>query len=117
MQIFLVAVAVDVVTFVAANVAVGLVVRFHVVCVNTDIAVVLPDVSGFLLEAADVLFDVVGVLVFVFIVLFEVFGALLYAAGFLVAVGGGVSADGAGVLVVPVGQFVEVFAAVLSPSH
>ena len=53
-----------------------LVVRFYVVCVIADIAVVLPDVSGFLLEAVHVLFDV--------------FGTLLHVAG---VVGSSVSAD------------------------
>ena len=48
-----------VVAFVAAVVvAVVLVVLFCVVCVVVDIAVVLPDVLGFLLDAVDVLFDV-----------------------------------------------------------
>ena len=45
------------------------------------------------------------------------FVAPLYAAGFLVAVGSGASADGVGVLVDAVSQFVEAFATVLSPSH
>ena len=59
----LIVVAVDVVVFVAANVVIGVVldVRFHNVCVVVDIAVVLPDVSGFLLEAGDVLVYVVSV--------------------------------------------------------
>ena len=78
----LVVVAVDVAAFVATDVVVGvvLVVRFYVVYVVADIAVVLPDVSGFLLEAVDILFNVVGGLVFAFVVLFDVFGALLDAA-------------------------------------
>ena len=54
-------VAVDVVVFVAAVVVDLLVVHFYVVCVVANITVVLPGVSGFLLEAVDVLFDVVGV--------------------------------------------------------
>ena len=55
-----VSVAVDVVAFVAADVVVGdvLVVCFYVACVVADIAVVLPNVSGFLLEAVDILFDI-----------------------------------------------------------
>ena len=70
-------VALDVVTFVAAVVVdVVLVIRFYVVCVIADIAVVLPDVSGFLLEAVHAFFDV--------------FGTLLHVAG---VVGSSVSAD------------------------
>ena len=53
-----------------------LVIRFYVVCVIADIAVVLPDVSGFLLEAVHAFFDV--------------FGTLLHVAG---VVGSSVSAD------------------------
>ena len=45
------------------------------------------------------------------------FAAPLDAAGFLVAVGSGASADGVSVLVDTVSQFVEAFAAVLSPSR
>ena len=63
------------------------------------------------------LFGVVGILVFAFVVLFVGFGALLGtlldATGLVVVVGSGVSADDAGVLVDALGQFVEVFAAVL----
>ena len=75
-------------------------------------AVVLPDISRFLLKTVDILCDVVSVLVFAFIVLFDVFGTHLDAAGHLVA--GGVFADVAGILVDTVGRFVEGFAAVLS---
>ena len=103
---FLLVVAVDVVVFVAAVVFVVLDVRFYV-RVFTDIAVVLPGVSGFLLEAVDVLFDVVDVLVVV--VLFGVFGTLLDVADLLV-VGSGASADVEGILVDAVGRFVEGFA-------
>ena len=80
----LVVIAADVVAFVAADVVVGvvLVVHFYVFCIVVDIAVVLPEVSGFLLEAVDIFFDVVGVLVFVFIVLSDAFGALLNDAAF-----------------------------------
>ena len=53
-----------------------LVIRFYVVCVIADIAVVLPEFSGFLLEAVHVFFDV--------------FGTLLHVAG---VVGSSVSAD------------------------
>ena len=76
-----------------------------------------PDTSGFFLEAVDVRLVVVSALVFVFIVLFDVFGALLNAAGFAVGGVGGVSADGAGVLVDAIGRFMEVFTAVLSLPH
>ena len=65
-------------------------------------AVVLPNVSRFLLETVDILFDVVSVLVFAFIVLFDVFGTHLDAAVHLV-VAGGVFADVAGILVDAVG--------------
>ena len=109
---FLLVVAVDVV-FVAAVVVVVLDVRFYV-RVFTDIAVVLPGVSGFLLEAVDVLFDVVDVLVVV--VLFGVFGTLLDVADLLV-VGSGASADVEGILVDAVGRFVEGFATFLRPPH
>ena len=106
-------VAVDVVVFVAALVVdVVLVVRFYVVCVVADIAVVLPGVSGFLLEAVEVLFDVVGA--FVVVVLFDVFGMLLDVAGLLV-VGSGASADVVGVSVDSICRFVEGFATVLRP--
>ena len=110
---FLLVVAVDVVVFVAAVVFVVLDVRFYV-RVFTDIAVVLPGVSGFLLEAVDVLFDVVDVLVVV--VLFGVFGTLLDVADLLV-VGSGASADVEGILVDAVGRFVEGFATFLRPPH
>ena len=109
----LLVVAVDVVVFVAAVVVVVLDVRFYV-RVFTDIAVVLPGVSGFLLEAVDVLFDVVDVLVVV--VLFGVFGTLLDVADLLV-VGSGASADVEGILVDAVGRFVEGFATFLRPPH
>ena len=57
---FCLVVTVDVVVFVAAVVVdIVLVVRFYVVCVVAHIAVVLPGVSGFPLDAVDVLFDVV----------------------------------------------------------
>ena len=59
-----------------------LVVRFYVASVIADIAVVLPDISGFLLEAVDVLF--------------YVFGTLLHVAGFFL-VGSSVCADAAAV--------------------
>ena len=110
---FRLVVAVDVVVFVAAVVVVVLDVRFYV-RVFTDIAVVLPGVSGFLLEAVDVLFDVVDVLVVV--VLFGVFGTLLDVADLLV-VRSGASADVEGILVDAVGRFVEGFATFLRPPH
>ena len=99
----------DAVAFVAADVVVGvaLFVRFYVVCIVADITVVLPDVSGFLLEAVDVIFNVADGLVFGFVVLFYVFGALFDATEFLVVGSGSVSADGVGVLVDAVGQLVE----------
>ena len=56
-------------------------------------------------------------MVFVFVVLFDVFGALLDAACLIVFVFGGVSVDGAGVLVDAVVQLVEDFTAVLSRPH
>ena len=114
---FRLVVPVDVVAFAAAVVVdVALVVRFHVVCVVADIAVLLLGVSGFLLEAADVLFDVVGVLVFALVSLFYVFGTLLDVAGLLV-VGSGASTDVVRVPFDAVGQFVEGFAAFLRPPH
>ena len=77
---FCLVVPVDVVAFAAAVVVdVALVVRFYVVCVVADIAILLLGVSGFLLEAADVLFDVVGVLVlwYLFFMFLELFWMLL----------------------------------------
>ena len=47
------------------------------VLVVADIAVVLPDDSGFLPKAVDVLFDVVGVFVFLFLELFSMVMAFL----------------------------------------
>ena len=78
-------------------------------CIVADIAVVLPDVSGYLMEAVDVLFDVVSVLGFAFVVLFYVFGTVSDVAGLhLVGVGSGVSADAVGVLVDVVSYFWKV---------
>ena len=58
----LVVIAADVVAFVAADVVVGvvLVVHFYVFCIIVDIAVVLPEVSGFLLEAVEVEVPICG---------------------------------------------------------
>ena len=77
----------------------GLFCSFLSYCVVADIAVVLPDVSEYLMEAVDVLFDVDIVLVFAFVVLFYVFGTVSDVAGLHLVGGGGVSADAAGVLV------------------
>ena len=63
-----------------------LVVRFHVVCIVADIAVVRPGVSGFLLEAVDVPFAVVGVLAFVFVVLFMFLALFSMLLAFLLLV-------------------------------
>ena len=91
-----------------------LVVRFCVVCVVADMAVVLPDVSGFLLEAVD--FCSMLLVFWLLLLWFDVFGTLLDVAGFLV-VGSGASADVVGVTVDAVIRFVEGFAAVLTPPH
>ena len=91
-------------------------VRFYIVCVVADIAVVLSKVSGFLLEVADVFFYVVDVLVLTFVFLFVFFGAILNAAGFVVVDDNDdISVDGEGVLLDGFRQLLKVFAAVFSP--
>ena len=91
-----------------------LVVRFYVVCVVADMAVVLPDVSGFLLETVD--FCLMLLVFWLLLLSFDVFGSLFDVAAFLV-VGSGVSADVMGVPADAVSRFVEGFAAVLRPPH
>lgn len=88
----------------------------YVVWVVVDIPVNLSVVFRVLLELNDIFVDVVGG--YVFIILFDVFRALLGAAAAgLPVIRGGVSFDGAGVLVNAVGWLVETFAAVFNSSH
>ena len=88
----------------------------YVVWVVVDIPVNLSVVFRVLLELNDIFVDVVGG--YVFIILFDVFRAPLGAAAAgLPVIRGGVSFDGAGVLVNAVGWLVETFAAVFNSSH
>lgn len=84
----------------------------YVVWVVVDIPVNLSVVFRVLLELNDIFVDVVGG--YVFIIHFDVFRALL---GAVPVIRGGVSFDGAGVLVNAVGWLVETFAAVFNSSH